>query len=582
VETVQVTITEPSDVESSLLQASQLTCTNDAQITLSATGGTAPYEYSVDNVVFSPMSGGNTHTFTVVAGVYQYYVRDSFGCEASISNQVSIDPIPPLTIGLDLSAAVINCTGEATATIMAEATGGLGNYSYELFSDAALTTLLTGPQPGGDFSGLIAGSYYIRVVSGDCVEVTNEIVITEPVPLQIDRQEFTNVTCAGEADGTITVEVSGGTGNILYAITPNLNQFDTVNAFIGLAPGVYDVIAQDENGCFIPFQFTITEPAPVTATFVAEPEICAGNEDGTITVSIAGGTAPYRTALNTTVDSAFVQDQFFYSDLAAGTYVVFIRDAQDCEANVIVVIEPGVNLNGIVEPVYECTGAVPDNYLNITMDDPSVLGSIMYALDSTAPADMQLNPDFTNIAPGSHYIAISHANGCVLTIDFEIENFDPLTLVLEQNNINEITAIATGGLEDYTFIFDGDDNGTDNTYFINRTDTFTVRVIDANGCEVEAQIFMEFIDIELPNFFTPDGDGMNDTWVPRNMEGFPEILTIIFDRYGRELYRITLNSTGWDGMYQGSMLPTGDYWYVVKLNGERDEREFVGHFTLYR
>ncbi len=582
VETIQVTITEPSDVESSLLQASQLTCTNDAQITLSATGGTAPYEYSADNVVFSPMSGGNTHTFTVVAGVYQYYVRDSFGCEANISNQVSIDPIPPLTIGLDLSAAMINCTGEATATIIADATGGLGNYSYELFSDAALTTLLAGPQPDGDFSGLIAGSYYIRVVSSDCVEVTNEIVITEPLPLQIDREEFTNVTCAGEADGTITVEVSGGTGTILYAITPNLNQFDTENTFDRLAPGVYDVIAQDENGCFIPFQFTITEPAPVTATYVAEPEICAGSEDGTITVSIAGGTAPYRTALNTTVDSAFVQDQFFYSDLAAGTYVVFIRDAQDCEANVIVVIDPGVNLNGIVEPVYECTAAVPDNYLNITMDDPTVLGSIMYALDSTDPADMQLNPDFTNTAPGSHYIAISHANGCVQTIDFEIENFDPLTLVLEQNNINEITAIATGGLEDYTFIFDGDDNGTDNTYFINRTDTFTVRVIDANGCEVEAQIFMEFIDIELPNFFTPDGDGMNDTWIPRNMEGFPEILTIVFDRYGRELYRITLNSPGWNGMYLGSMLPTGDYWYVVKLNGERDEREFVGHFTLYR
>ncbi|WP_297760224.1 T9SS type B sorting domain-containing protein [uncultured Muriicola sp.] len=582
VETVQVTITEPSDVESSLLQASQLTCTNDAQITLSATGGNGPYEYSTDNVLFSPMSGGNTHTFTVIAGVYQYYVRDSFGCEANISNQVSIDPIPPLTIGLDLSAAVINCTGEATATIIAEATGGLGNYSYELFSDAALTNLLAGPQPDGEFSGLIAGSYYIRVVSGDCVEVTNEIVITEPLPLQIDRQEFTNVTCAGDADGTITVEVSGGTGNILYAITPNLNQFDSVNTFDGLAPGIYDVIAQDENGCFISFQFTITEPAPVTATYVAEPEICAGSEDGTITVSIAGGTAPYRTALNTTVDTAFVQDQFFYSDLAAGTYVVFIRDAQDCEANVIVVIEPGVNLNGVVEPVYECTAAVPDNYLNITMDDPTVLGSIMYALDSTDPADMQLNPDFINTAPGSHYIAISHANGCIQTIDFEIENFEPLTLVLEQNNINEITAIAAGGLEDYTFIFDGDNNGTDNTYYINRTDTFTVQVIDANGCVVEAQIFMEFIDIEIPNFFTPDGDGMNDTWVPRNMEGFPEILIKIFDRYGREITVMSVNHTGWDGMYQGSMLPTGDYWYVIQLNGERDEREFVGHFTLYR
>jgi gliding motility-associated-like protein len=286
--------------------------------------------------------------------------------------------------------------------------------------------------------------------------------------------------------------------------------------------------------------------------------------------------------LNTTVDSAFVQDQFFYSDLAPGTYVIFIRDAQDCEANVIVDIAPGVNLNGLVEPVYECTGAVPDNYLNITMEDPSVLGSIMYALDSTDPADMQLNPDFTNIAPGMHYIAISHANGCLLTLDFEIQNFEPLVLTLEQNNINEITAVVTGGLEDYTFIFDGEDNGTDNTYYINRTDTFTVRVIDANGCEVEAQIFMEFIDIEIPNFFTPDGDGMNDLWLPRNMEGFPEILIKIFDRYGREITVMTVDHTGWDGMYKGSELPTGDYWYVVKLNGERDDREFVGHFTLYR
>ncbi|MBT8289524.1 MAG: T9SS type B sorting domain-containing protein, partial [Muriicola sp.] len=582
VETVQVTISEPSDVESSLIEASMLTCTNNAQITLSATGGTGPYQYSTDNVVFSPMSGGNTHTFSVGAGVYQYYVRDSFGCEANISNQVSIDAVPPLMINLDLSAAVINCTGEATATIIADATGGLGNYQYELYSDAALSVLLAGPQASDTFSGLNAGSYYIRVTSGDCVEVTNEILITDPLPLQVDRQEFTNVTCAGEADGTITVEVSGGTGNILYAISPNLNQFDTVNYFDRLAPGVYDVIAQDVNGCFIPFQFTITEPAPVAATATAQPEICAGSEDGTITVNVSGGTAPYRTALNTTVDSAFVQDQFFYSDLAAGTYVVFIRDAQDCETNVIVEIEPGVNLNGIVEPVYECTGNIPDNYINITMDDPSVLGSIMYALDSTDPSDMQLNPDFTNIAPGSHYIAISHANGCVLTLDFEIDSFEPLTLVLEQNNINEITAIAAGGSPPYTFYFNDDDNGEDNTYYITETATHTVRVVDSLGCEMEAQIFMEFIDIEIPNFFTPDGDGMNDLWLPRNMEGFPEILIKIFDRYGREITVMAIDHTGWDGMYKGSELPTGDYWYVVKLNGERDDREFVGHFTLYR
>jgi gliding motility-associated-like protein len=206
----------------------------------------------------------------------------------------------------------------------------------------------------------------------------------------------------------------------------------------------------------------------------------------------------------------------------------------------------------------------------------------MYALDSTDPADMQLNPDFRDLAPGSHYIAVSHANGCVQTLDFEIENYEPLTLTLEQNNINEITAIATGGLPPYTFYFNDDNNGEDNTYYINRTDTHTVRVVDQLGCEMEAQIFMEFIDIEIPNFFTPDGDGMNDFWIPDNMEGFPEILIKIYDRYGRVVAEEALGSQGWDGTYNGNELPTGDYWYVIKLNGENDDREFVGHFTLYR
>ncbi|MGI9546168.1 MAG: T9SS type B sorting domain-containing protein, partial [Flavobacteriaceae bacterium] len=582
VETVQVTISEPTEVEASLIQLTQLTCTNQAQLELTATGGTGPYEFSTDAVVYQPMSGGNTHTFTVADGVYQYYVRDSFGCVANISNQITVEPIMPLTINLDTSAAMINCTGEATATIDAQATGGLGNYSYELFGDAALTNLLTGPQTTSEFSNLTAGSYWIRVTSVDCIEVTNEIIITEPVPLQVDRQEFTNVSCSGEENGSITVEVSGGTGTIYYAITPNLNQFDTENVFTDLAAGVYDVIAQDENGCFMTFQFTITEPMPLDVSYTSTPEVCIGSADGTIDLTITGGTAPYSTSLNSTNPADFVQDQVSFANLAAGTYVIFITDALDCETNVIVQIAPGVNLNAIVEPVYICDSDLPDNYINVTMEDDTVLGSIMYALDSTDPADLQLDPDFTNMSPGSHYLTISHANGCMLTIDFEIDTFDPLTLVLEQRNINEITAIAGGGLPPYTFYFNDDNNGSDNTYYITETGNYTVRVVDANDCEMMAVIFMEFIDIEIPNFFTPDGDGQNDYWIPENIEGWPEILIKIYDRYGRVVAEEAVVPNGWDGTYHGNELPTGDYWYVVKLNGEMDDREFIGHFTLYR
>ncbi|WP_088339964.1 T9SS type B sorting domain-containing protein [Robiginitalea sediminis] len=582
VETVQVTISEPSEVESNLVQTAMLTCTTNAEMILTASGGTAPYEFSADGLSYTPMSGGDTHTFSVTDGVYQYYVRDAQGCEANLSNQVSIEAVPPLTIDIDDSAAIINCTGEMTASLVATATGGLGNYQYELFGDAALSNLLAGPQAGGTFASLGVGSYWIRVTSQDCEAVTSEIIITEPVPLQIDREEFTDVTCAGEDDGTITVEVSGGTGNILYAISPNLDQFDDENVFTELAAGVYDVIAQDENGCFITFQFTISEPMPLQVDYVSTPEVCAGSADGAIDITISGGTAPYRTAFNSNQDADFVPGQTSFPDLAAGTYVIFIRDAQDCETNVIVEVMPGVNLNAVVTPVYECTDTLPDNYLEVVLEDPSVSDQVMYALDSTDPSAMQLDADFSNLAPGPHFLAISHANGCVQTIDFEIDSFEPLTLVLEQRNINEITAIAEGGSPEYTFLFNGDDNGSDNTYYITETGTYTVQVVDQLGCVAEAQIFMEFIDIEFPNYFTPDGDGNNDLWMPDNTEGFPEILIKIYDRYGRVVDELSYGSQGWDGMYDGRELPTGDYWYVVKLNGERDQREFVGHFTLYR
>ncbi len=581
-ETAQVVISEPVEVETALVQTAQLTCTNNAGLLLTANGGTAPYQYSTDGVNFLPMSGGNTHTFSVTDGAYQFYVRDTNGCEANISNQVTVEPVAPMELAIDESAAVINCTGEATASLRAVATGGLGNYQYELYGDSALSNLITGPQSNGTFSGLPQGSYWVRSTSLDCEIVSGEIIILEPLPLLIDREEFTNVTCFGEADGSISVEVSGGTGQILYAISPNLNQFDTVNEFTSLEEGVYDVIAQDESGCFITFQFTITTPQPIDFSTTVLPEVCSGSEDGSAELTISGGTAPYSTAFNSNNDADFVVGQTSFQGLASGTYVIFIRDAQGCETNTIVEIGAGVNLNAAVTPVYECTGALPENRLEVLLEDPSVSDEVMYALDSADPADMQLDPDFTNIAPGPHYLAISHTNGCVLTIDFEITGFEPLALILEQRNINEITANASGGVPEYTFYFNDVDNGSDNTFYIAETGTYRVRVVDQSGCVAEAEIFMEFIDIEIPNFFTPDGDGMNDFWIPENMEGFPQILIKIYDRYGRVVDEISYNVQGWDGTYDGKELPTGDYWYTIRLNGENDAREFVGHFTLYR
>ena len=585
-------ITNPTEVTTHLIRTSSLTCLTGVELELSAIGGSGTYEYSQDNVNWFNLTAGSIAipnadiTGPLPSGIYQFYVRDILGCPSVTSNEISEDDIIPLAF-TEVNASRISCVGD-TATITADATGGLGNYMYELYTDVTLSApfRIAGPQTTGEFNNLTSGTYYINVLSGDCTAPAERIDIEEPTLLEY-TDSYTNALCYGDENGSITVTLSGGAGGYQYAISPNLNQFSSENTFNNLAPNPdtpYTVIAQDQNGCFIQLEYTITAPQILSATGIATPEVCTGDEDGTITLNIEGGTLPYSIRFSDEANFVSYDSNTTLNGLPAGGYIIFVRDANGCTTDVGITIEPGANLNATVEPIYECNSETPDNYLNITLEDPSVLddGPLLYALDSTDPSDMNFESDFRNIAPGNHYIAIAHANGCVRTIDFEIDSFEPLAITLEQSGINQIEAIATGGQENYSFYFGDENNGMDNTYIVNRTDTYVVRVVDANGCEVEANIFIEFIDIEIPNFFTPDGDGLNDTWQPQNQEGFPEILTIIFDRYGREVYQMTLNSPGWDGLYNDTELPTGDYWYVIKLRGANDDREFVGHFTLYR
>ena len=131
------------------------------------------------------------------------------------------------------------------------------------------------------------------------------------------------------------------------------------------------------------------------------------------------------------------------------------------------------------------------------------------------------------------------------------------------------------------FLIDGPDT-SDADYYIREIAISTVTVTDENGCSITQEIFMEFIDVEFLDFFTPDGDGRNDLRTPRNNEPYPNIFVKIYDRYGLQVFQFRDNQDGWDGFYQEKQLPTGDYWFIAKLNGESDRREFVGHFTLYR
>lgn len=82
-----------------------------------------------------------------------------------------------------------------------------------------------------------------------------------------------------------------------------------------------------------------------------------------------------------------------------------------------------------------------------------------------------------------------------------------------------------------------------------------------------------------PKFFTPNSDGYNDYWKIKFSENEPNLTVKIFDRYGKLLKQLGMNSKGWDGKYLGKDVPSSDYWFVVtRENG----KEYKGHFSLKR
>ncbi|MFH7016147.1 T9SS type B sorting domain-containing protein [Flavobacterium sp. FlaQc-47] len=589
VTSTNIVINQPTEIIAELTLASSQTCDTETILTLGATGGNAPYTYSADGVTYSTPPFTGSVTIQVPVGKYQYFVKDANNCVASISNEIKIDTLEPLTLDLDTTNAVVKCTGEETGVIVAVANGALGNYAYTLETTAG--GILQGPKADGRFEGLIAGTYNVRVVSGDCDAVVKPVEIKEPAVGLSTTHVATNVSCFGDNNGKIVMTYAGGTGLVKYAISPDLNQFDTKNTFEKLTAGIYTIVTQDENGCYVVDEIEITQPKPLIVTELANsmiPEVCKDDKDGAFSIEVRGGTAPYSVSLDkkdgTYTQGAIDQTIFDFTNLSGGVHTVYVNDAQGCSFEFVENMPLPVVLDPTVEISYDCVNNAQSNMVTITIDESNIdFTQIDYALDNDA-GPFQAGNIFTNVAPGRHFIIARHTNGCkVPTISFDIKAYDPLTLAEStgQAEMNIISVTAAGGSPAYEYSFNGEPFTSSNKYKIYKSGDYVVVVRDQNGCTATITVPSTYIDVCLDNYFTPNGDGVYDNWGPGCTNIYNNLEFSIFDRYGRIIAKYHYGQK-WDGRYNGAELPSGDYWYVLKLNDEKDAREFVGHFTLYR
>lgn len=594
--TTNVTITQPSPVQANLVKTTSQTCTTQTVLTLSATGGTGLYEYS-DTATFATILGtfSTSINIPVTPGTYAYFVRDVNGCLANVSNTITIDPLPVLTVRLDTSNTEINCNGDDNATIIATAEGGLGSYVYTLEDRSGNPISPVTQNSPGVFTNLPVGDYQVQVTSGDCLETSILVPVTNASqPLNVSVNPI-DVTCNGENDGMLEITASGGSGVLKYAVSPQLDQFFDIETVENLAPGNYDIIVQDVLGCFVLLNFDIDEPAPLGFSFTIVSEApCDGDETGEFTIQLIGGEPPYSVSLDdiTYIPLPLGTTSYTFTGLEGGEKNVYVLDSENCggESPFSIPLQAPVILDPIANISYECSNDLVNNTSTVTnrvvvtvdssITDTSVLE---YALDGSSFATG--TGVFENLSPGPHSIEVRHPNGCVKITDnaipFIIETFPPLVLVLEDGGLNEIVAVASGGEAPYEYKLNDGAYGNENTFLIFASGDYTVTVLDANGCETSATRFFEYIDVCIPNYFTPNGDGVLDGWGPGCANQYRNLTFDIFDRYGRKIATLRIGDK-WDGRYKGAELPSGDYWYLVKLNEPQDDREFVGNFTLYR
>jgi len=235
------------------------------------------------------------------------------------------------------------------------------------------------------------------------------------------------------------------------------------------------------------------------------------------------------------------------------------------------ILDSKVDCDGIVTGMFEvmATAGTPD---------------YQYSIDGgTTYQDSNV---FEVPASGDYTITVKDAKGFTIdtTVTMElVSNYQPITFEVIESGLNEYTITASGGIPQYEYAMNNpDDFSVDKVFKIEQPGLYIFYVKDEKGCIVEQEMEILAFDIEIPNFFTPDGDGTNDTWYPRNIDNYPNISVSIFDRYQRLIVRYNGNQHKWSGYYNNKLLPSGDYWYIVKLNDPKNDREFKGNFTLYR
>jgi len=419
-----------------------------------------------------------THAYTA-AGAYQVSLTTTIdGWNMTCSDTKYMD----VSVGLEVAGTGtdLGCNGDFSGEIDMTATGGdNSNYTYSIdginyFSSA-------------NFTGVAAGTHDIYVMDGlGCVEMGTAVDLDEPVAIDIASPVGVTLATCGNSDGGLSGSASGGAG-APYGYSLDGMTFVPSGIFTGLPGGLHTLYVEDADGCVNSVPVNIDNTTAPHLTLQSYSTInCTGGNNGTITVIGSGGTG----SLTYSIDGVNYQASGVFTGLAAGVYSPSVMDAAGCIGSIpnIDIYEPNSMSFSLTQTQTTCFG-YSDGQIDVVGINGGT-GTITFSIDGV---NFQSGTNFSGLTAGFYTVTLKDVVGCVSTQSINVVQPDDIIVNVDsfmdlscfESGDGMITASAIGGNGGYMFDIGGTPQPSGEFSSLD-ADTYTISVVDVNGCTGEA------------------------------------------------------------------------------------------------
>ena len=498
--------------------------TSSGAIYLEFTGSTAP-PYTVSEVTTSglfPTSAATTNYFVdnLPAGNYTLEVEDFCLVPGPSINYIDINISSGTCVSINTSGTTCGLNNGTLEVTFSQFYGSGTVYLYDIsnnFIQSAATSTNTFTFP----VNLSADTYYvIGDDGGGCTGRSESCIIYSSTPLNYGFYVIDNNSCNGAVNNG-KIYITGLTGTPPY--TYLWSNGETTDFISGLTSGGYTVSVTDGNGCITSLGTTINTIPGVTIANAIPTQPTCFNNDGQVTVTVVGGTAPYLfSGSNSEVVVSFTP-LYTFTNLGHGVLTIFVQDAGLCSATTTVLLQ---NPNAFsVASITSTNSTCSNNNGTITaiVNAGSPSGSFVFNLINSLGNVVQ---SFTNLSTAvfnglvsdTYTLEISNGSPCVYTTNVTISNTDLFTITavttdtscgLNNGSVNILASV--GGVTPYSYQING--GPVQSTPIFNNLSSgpYNATVFDSNGCTqvvpflIQSSVNLNFNLFPVPTIFGNDG-----------------------------------------------------------------------------